>query len=81
MQPYNPAEDDLARIIKKGRMGVHIVYFPSIKNSRVVVCESKLEAEFCQWLEFDPDIVSYSPQPITITGGFLTDINKDANVA
>lgn len=64
--PYNPAQEDLARNIKRGRKGVHIVYFPSRKNSRVIVCESKLEADFCQWLEFDPEVISYKPQPVTI---------------
>lgn len=65
-RPYNPPDENLARNIRKGRAGVHIVYFPSIKNSRVIVCESKLEADFCQHLEYDIDVVSYTPQPITI---------------
>ena len=83
MKSYSPAEEDLARNIKRGRKGVHIVYFPSFKNSRVIVCESKLEAEFCQLLEFDPQVISYTPQPITISiwvNGVLTDYTPDFNV-
>lgn len=67
IRPYSAPHEELARTIKRGRVGVHIVDFPSIKNSRVIVCESKLEADFCQLLEFDPEVVSYVPQPITVS--------------
>ena len=83
MRPFNPAQKDLARTIKGGRAGVHIVNFPSIKNSRVIVCESKLEADFCQLLEFDPEVVSYVPQPQTIStyfNGKLTQYTPDFQV-
>ncbi len=81
---YSPPQSNLARQIKRGRVGVHIVDFPSIKNSRVIVCESKLEADFCQLLEFDPEVVSYTPQPQTITlyvNGVLTNYTPDFQVA
>ena len=81
--PYKPPHENLARQIKRGRVGVHVVDFPSIKNSRVIVCESKLEADFCQLLEFDPDVVSYTPQPQTLAlyvDGVLTRYTPDFQV-
>jgi hypothetical protein len=69
MKPYQLASDftdcQPVRKLRKGRSGTHIVHHPSIKNERVVVCESRLEADFATWLEFDPDIESYIPQPET----------------
>jgi TnsA endonuclease N terminal len=69
MKPYQLASDftdgQPIRKLRRGRRGTHIVHFPSIKNERVVVCESRLEADFALSLEFDPDIESYIPQPET----------------
>lgn len=69
MKPYQLARDSTdgrpVRKLRKGRRGTHIVHFPSIKNERVVVCESRLEADFALWLEFDPDTQLYVPQPET----------------
>jgi hypothetical protein len=56
-----------SRNIESGHYGKHIVYFPSLKNSRQIVCESQLEADFCILLEFDQKVISYHPQPITIS--------------
>ncbi len=83
-KPYNPPEEGLARDINRGRPGVHIVFFPSVKNSRVIICESQLEADFCQLLEFDPDVVSYIPQPVTISlwiDGLIRDYTPDFQVS
>ena len=55
------------RKLGKGRPGKQIVHFPSLKNQGVVVCESRLEADFCLWLEYDKDVVSYRPQPETVS--------------
>ncbi len=63
----SPKLNPPSRNIKNGHFGKHIVYFPSLKNSRQIVCESKLEADFCLLLEFDQSIISYHPQPITIS--------------
>jgi hypothetical protein len=71
MKPYQLTpqrhQDLPARIVKKGRFGAHIVHFPSLKNGRVVVCESRLEADFALGLEFDQSIESYLPQPEKIS--------------
>ena len=71
MRPYrlthHPLDQDApARKLGKGRPGKQIVHFPSLKNQGVVVCESRLEADFCLWLEYDKDVVSYRPQPETV---------------
>lgn len=52
-----------ARHLSRGRPGKQIVHFPSLKNEGVVVCESRLEADFCLWLEYDKGVVTYQPQP------------------
>lgn len=80
---YNPPDKGLARVINRGRQGVHIVFFPSYKNSRVIVCESTLEADFCQLLEFDPEVISYIPQPVKISiwvNGVLKEYTPDFQV-
>ena len=54
------------RTIGRGHPGQQTVHFPSRKNEGVVICESRLEADFCLWLEYDLEVVSYRPQPQTI---------------
>ncbi len=70
MEPYRLVSRDFepqpARLLKRGRYGTHIVHFPSLKNGRVIVCESRLEADFALGLEFDRSVSSYLPQPKTI---------------
>ncbi|MDH4874395.1 MULTISPECIES: TnsA endonuclease N-terminal domain-containing protein [unclassified Pseudomonas] len=63
----SPKLNPPSRNIESGHFGKHLVYFPSLKNCRQIVCESKLEADFCLLLEFDQNIISYHPQPITIS--------------
>lgn len=75
-KPYDQQQKGLARDINRSRVGLHIVFFPSVKNSRVIVCESQLEADFCQLLEFDPDVISYTPQPITISVWFNNSLRE-----
>lgn len=55
------------RNFKKGRFGVHIVHFPSLKNERVVTCESTIEADFALLLEHDKHVIGYQCQPKTFT--------------
>lgn len=54
-----------ARDIHRGRHGRNTLYFPSLKNARQIICESALEASYCVWLEWDPDVKAYYAQPKT----------------
>lgn len=56
-----------SRTLKKGKYAKHIVHFPSLKNGKVVVCESELEADYCVWLEYEESVVEYAPQPGTFS--------------
>ena len=40
--------------------------FPSLKTGRMVWFESFLERDFIHLLEFDPDVVSFAEQPLTL---------------
>lgn len=68
MKPYKltdeyPESLQPVRGLRKGGPGKQIVHFPSLKNEGVVVCESKLEADFCLWMEYSEKVISYQPQP------------------
>jgi hypothetical protein len=68
MRPYQLTRERAdgsvpARQLGRGRPGKHIVHFPSLKNEGVIVCESRLEADFCLWLEYDKNVATYRPQP------------------
>lgn len=71
MKPLSAFENsrtvEPSRTLKKGKYGKHIVHFPSLKNRKVVVCESELEADFCIWLEYAENVVEYAPQPGTFS--------------
>ncbi|WP_371234433.1 Tn7 transposase TnsA N-terminal domain-containing protein [Pseudomonas sp. QE6] len=55
-----------ARDITKGHYGKYLVYFPSRKNKRQMVCESELEADYCLHLEHDKAVINYRCQPETL---------------
>lgn len=55
-----------ARDITRSHYGKNLVYFPSRKNHRQVVCESVLEADYCLHLEQDKAVISYRGQPETL---------------
>ncbi|WP_423204041.1 hypothetical protein PGC34_20040 [Pseudomonas kribbensis] len=55
------------RDIHRGLPGYYTICFPSLKNHNVVLCEGSLEAAYCVWLEWDPDVIAYYPQPYTFT--------------
>lgn len=57
-----------ARKLKKSAVK-NIVRFPSIKanEGESILVESILESKFCLHLEFDSNVKSYSPQPLTFT--------------
>tara|TARA_R110001606_G_scaffold399222_1_gene582286 strand:- start:8527 stop:9216 length:690 start_codon:yes stop_codon:yes gene_type:complete len=55
------------RNFNKGRFGVHIVHFPSLKNERTVTCESTIEADFALRLEHDQNVLGYRCQPETFS--------------
>jgi hypothetical protein len=41
--------------------------FPSLKMNRVIWWESQLERDYIYLLEIDPEVLSYSEQPFTIS--------------
>src|SRR5450755_3477465 len=43
-----------------------IVVFQSIKMKRSIRCESKIEGDLPHFLEYDPTVLEYYPQPFTI---------------
>ncbi|WP_422403062.1 hypothetical protein [Pseudomonas sp. GZD-209] len=43
--------------------GKHLVYFPSRKNHKQIICDSVLEGDYCVHLEWDNEVISYSSQP------------------
>jgi hypothetical protein len=53
------------KITNKGTKKV-IGKFPSMKLMKVVWWESQLERDYIYLLEFDPDVISYKEQPLTI---------------
>lgn len=57
-----------ARRIKRSAVK-NIVRFPAIKanGGKTILVESILESKYCLHLEFDPDVVTYFPQPKTFT--------------
>ena len=57
-----------ARKVKKSAVK-NIVRFPPIKsnNGKTILLESILESKYCLHLEYDPNVVSYFPQPKTFT--------------
>lgn len=55
------------RDLHRGLPGYYTIFFPSLKNSRVVICEGSVEAAYCVWLEWDSDVIAYYPQPYTFT--------------
>jgi hypothetical protein len=55
------------RDIHRGLPGYYTIFFPSLKNSSVVLCEGSVEAAYCVWLEWDSDVIAYYPQPYTFT--------------
>lgn len=53
------------RDIHRGLPGYYTIFFPSLKNHKVVLCEGSVEAAYCVWLEWDNDVIAYYPQPYT----------------
>jgi len=53
------------RALRRSHPGYHRIYFPSQKNHRNILCEGKLEAAYCVWLEWDADVIAYASQPHT----------------
>jgi hypothetical protein len=47
----------------KAGFGKHLLFFPSRKVSRQVVCHSTLEADYCVLLEHDRAVLCYQSQP------------------
>ena len=63
---YSPGVYQGERLIKKGRPGETIPFFPSYKNALSMPCESKLEEAHCLLLEYSPEVVRYRTQPFTL---------------
>lgn len=55
-----------ARTLKRSAVK-NIVRFPAIKanGGKTILVESILESKYCLHLEFDPDVITYFPQPKT----------------
>ncbi len=57
------------RKLRKGLHGKRVVFFSSKKNSALMPCESRLEADNCLDLELDINVVKYRTQPISFDLG------------
>lgn len=55
----------MVRKIKAKSSGVRIRFY-SAKQNRTVMCESLLEKDFCLYMEFQPEVVSYKEQPFRV---------------
>jgi len=62
---WTPETSEPARNFSRSHYGRHIVYFPSLKNNKQLICESRLEADYCVQLEHDKNVRVYFPQPVT----------------
>ncbi|VVP84304.1 hypothetical protein [Pseudomonas fluorescens] len=56
------------RDIHRGLPGDYMIFFPSLKNHKVVLCEGSVEAAYCVWLEWDNDVIAYYPHPTPSPG-------------
>jgi len=66
-QEWLAGDREPVRDLHRGQPGYYTIFFPSLKNSRVVLCEGSVEAAYCIWLEWDRDVIAYYPQPYTFT--------------
>jgi len=62
---WSPEAGGPVRSFSRSHFGKHIVLFPSQKNNKQIICESRLEADYCVFLEFDRNVKSYFQQPVT----------------
>jgi hypothetical protein len=62
---WNPTKNEPTRNLNYCHYGRHIVFFPSKKNNKQIICESHLEATYCVMLEHDKHVKHYYPQPVT----------------
>lgn len=54
-------------VLRSGRYGKHVTFFPSRKNGKTVFCETWLEADFCLELERLPFVTAYETLPFTLS--------------
>lgn len=62
---WRPEDGEPVRSFNRAHFGRHIVLFPSQKNQKQIICESRHEAAYCIYLETDKDVKSYFLQPVT----------------
>lgn len=62
---WRPEDGEPVRSFSRAHFGKHIVLFPSQKNNKQIICESRHEAAYCIYLETDKDVKSYFHQPVT----------------
>lgn len=62
---WRPEDGEPVRSFRRAHFGKHIVLFPSQKNNKQIICESRHEAAYCIYLETDKDVKSYFQQPVT----------------
>lgn len=59
---------EVRKVAAKNGYGKHLLFFPSRKTHSQVICHSVLEADYCVFLEYDPNVVSYcKPEPLLVT--------------
>lgn len=61
---WRPEDGEPVRSFSRAHFGKHIVLFPSQKNNKQLICESRHEAAYCIYLETDKDVKSYFLQPV-----------------
>jgi hypothetical protein len=62
---WSPEDGEPVRNYNHSHYGKHIVFFPSQKNSKQIICESRHEADYCVVLELDKNVRTYFLQPVT----------------
>ncbi len=66
-----PCIDGCFQGVRKLRNGLpfkRVVLYPSQKNGGLIACESRLEANYAESLEINPEIQAYRSQPVHIPG-------------
>jgi len=66
------------RKLTKGLHGKRVVFFSSKKNSALMPCESRLEADNCLNLELNDDVIQYRTQPISFNLGLGQSYTPDS---
>ncbi|CAG8867739.1 hypothetical protein [Pseudomonas fluorescens] len=52
--------------LTSGQPHRRVTHFPSMKNTDLIACESRLHARFCLHLEFEPRVITYASRPFAL---------------